>query len=163
MHFRTEGAWVSGGGKMLPASITEGDNAQHEALAGAVVGSEIGVENELAARIKIASSPITSLEVLHALACDRSSTVRTAVALNPCTPNPVLAILARDKDPKVRIALARSVTTNIELLRLLALDAHEEVSAAARLSFKIAEIELNAKNRDFAKESAQTGVRRRIA
>jgi len=148
---------------MLSASITDSDNAQHGALAGAGVGSDIGVENELAQRVKIASSPITTLEVLHALACDRSSTVRTAVALNPCTPNPVLAILARDEDPKVRMALARSLTTNIELLRILALDTHEEVSAAARLSFKIAEIELNAKNLDFSKKSAQTGIRRRIA
>lgn len=148
---------------MLSASITESDNAKHAALAGAAVGSDVDVENELATRIKIASNPITTLEVLHALACDGNSTVRTAVALNPCTPNPVLAILARDEDPKVRMALARSLTTNIELLRLLALDTHEEVARAARLSFKIAEIELNAKNLDFSKESAQTGIRRRIA
>jgi|AGTN01.1.fsa_nt_gi Leucine rich repeat variant. len=148
---------------MLPASITEGDNAQHAATASGAGGIDACVDHEIAARIKIAASINTSLEVLHALACDTISAVRTAVALNPRTPNPVLAILARDKDPKVRMALARSLSTNIELLRLLALDTHEEVSAAARLSFKIAEIEMNAMNLDFAKDSAPSGVRRRIA
>lgn len=148
---------------MLPASITEGDNAKRAKKASVAVGIDGCVDHEIGARIKIAASPNTSLEVLHALACDASSTVRTAVALNPRTPNPVLAILARDKDPKVRMALARSLSTNIELLRLLALDTHEEVSAAARLSFKIAEIEMNAMNSDFAKDSAPAGIRRRIA
>lgn len=148
---------------MLSASIAESDNTQHAAKAGVSCGNDASLELEIAARIKVAASPNTSLEVLHAFACDTNSSVRTAVALNPRTPNPVLAILARDKDPKVRIALARSLSTNIELLRLLALDNHEEVSAAARLSFKIAEIEMNAMNLDFVKDSAPAGIRRRIA
>lgn len=148
---------------MLSASITEGDNAQHAAKTGVARCIDAGVDHEIAVRIKAAASLNTPIEVLHTLACDPNSTVRMAVGLNPRTPNPVLAILARDKDPKVRIALARSLSTNIELLRLLALDAHEEVSAAARLSFKIAEIEMNAMNSSFAKDSAPGGIRRRIA
>ena len=69
-----------------------------------------------AARVRLAASPETSADVLHALAADERVTVRAAVALNPSTPDGADAILAADGDERVRHLLARKLATLIPTL-----------------------------------------------
>jgi uncharacterized protein (DUF2336 family) len=57
-------------------------------------------------RVRLAASPDTAADVLHALAVDPQVTVRAAVALNEAAPASADSILASDADERVRTLLA---------------------------------------------------------
>ncbi len=66
-----------------------------------------------ATRVRIGANPRTEPDVLLALACDPSVTVRAAVALNRATPAHVDHLLAGDSDERVRTLLARKLANLI--------------------------------------------------
>ncbi len=63
------------------------------------------------ARVRLAASPETSAELLHALATDPLVTVRAAVALNPSAPAGLDSRIATDGDARVRALLAHKLAT----------------------------------------------------
>jgi uncharacterized protein (DUF2336 family) len=60
-------------------------------------------------RVRLSARPDTRPDVLHALATDRSVTVRASLALNPAATAETNAALARDADERVRTLLARKL------------------------------------------------------
>ncbi len=69
-----------------------------------------------AARVRLSARKDTVPSVLHALAADKSVTVRAAVALNPATAAETNDALANDADERVRTLLARKLGALIPTL-----------------------------------------------
>lgn len=62
-----------------------------------------------ATRVRLGAGAAATPDELHALASDKSVTVRAALALNAATPGDTNAMLARDGDERVRALLARKL------------------------------------------------------
>jgi Uncharacterised protein conserved in bacteria (DUF2336) len=69
-----------------------------------------------AGRVRLGAQPDTTPDVLHALAADKSVTVRAALALNPSTPAQTNSVLACDEDERVRALLARKLSLLVPCL-----------------------------------------------
>jgi uncharacterized protein (DUF2336 family) len=86
-------------------------------------------------RVRLGNNVETPAKVLHALAGDRSVTVRAALSMNPTTSSDTDNLLAEDPDERVRVLLARRLAG---LIPSLAPDERDQLvlranSALARL------------------------------
>jgi len=96
-------------------------------------------EDREAVRVKLASNPRASQEVLATLASDMWRHVRANVAANPSTPRELIAELTKDAEEDVRRCVAVNPSTPVEILTELH-DAeprnswvHEDLAANPRL------------------------------